>query len=183
MLGWPAGCGRGADGIGTQCDSPPRLGALCRRRQGFVQPLRRAGYTVTARDVDPEFGWAVAEFLKDPLPEEWLRHPDRGIISNPPFTLTERFVRKAIASAPYSAWLLRLNWLEGVGRKRLFEEHPPARIRISGRRLPCHRYGYTGPRAASNVAHAFFIFDASAGNRSTEVSWFDYREPELKKAA
>src|SRR5262249_47355316 len=73
-----------------------------------------------------------------------------GIVSNPPFTLAEQFVRRAIAAAPYSAWLLRLNWLEGCARKRLFDEFPPARIRVSSRRLPFHRLGYTGPKAASN---------------------------------
>jgi hypothetical protein len=164
--------------IGLEREHLPRiiLEPCCGDGTGFVEPLRKAGYEVVARDIDPDFGFSVADFLNDRLPEGWPFDGAVGIVSNPPFTLAEQFVRKAIAAAPYSAWLLRLNWLEGCARKRLFDEFPPARIRVSSRRLPFHRLGYTGPKAASNVAHAFFIWDRAATNSLPEVSWFDFRE-------
>jgi hypothetical protein len=50
---------------------------------------------------------------------------------------------------------------------------PPARVRISSRRIQFHRLGYTGPKSSSNVDHAVFIWDAAAPNADAEVSWFD----------
>jgi hypothetical protein len=155
---------------------PVILEPCCGDGTGFVFPLRRAGYTVIARDIDPDFGFPVANFLTDPLPDGWPYDGAVGILSNPPFTLAEEFVRMAIAAAPFSAWLLRLNWFASVGRKRLFDEFPPARIRISSRRIPFHRLGYTGPKSSSNVDHAVFIWDAAALNADAEVSWFDWAD-------
>jgi hypothetical protein len=136
---------------------PIILEPCCGDGTGFVEPLQKAGYTVIARDIDPDFGFPVADFLNDPLPEGWPYDGAVGIVSNPPFTLAEQFVRKAIEAAPYSAWLLRLNWLEGCARKRFFDEIPPARIRVSSRRLPFHRFGYTGRRRpAMSRTHSSF---------------------------
>jgi hypothetical protein len=106
---------------------PIILEPCCGDGTGFVEPLRKAGYEVVARDIDPDFGFPVADFLNDPLPEGWPFAGAVGIVSNPPFTLAEQFVRKAIAAGPYSAWLLRLNWLEGCARKRSStSSRPPA---------------------------------------------------------
>ena len=138
----------------------------------IVRPLRDAGRTVIASDV-ADYGLAgcmIADYLTaDPPPEI------EEIVTNPPFRQAADFVRKAITEVPYIALLLRTNFLEGADRLALFEHHPPARIRVSSRRLPMmHRRGWDGPRASSNTAHAWFVWDARAEQKQV-LSQFDWK--------
>ena len=47
---------------------PIILEPCCADGTGFVEPLQKAAYEVIARDIDPDFGFPVADFLTDPLP-------------------------------------------------------------------------------------------------------------------
>lgn len=47
------------------------------------------------------------------------------VITNPPFSLAEKFIRKALLCAPYVAMLLRLNFLGSAERHLLFWKHMP----------------------------------------------------------
>lgn len=140
----------------------------------IVKPLRDAGYEVIGSDlVDYGEGFPSG---RDYLLE---RVPDGvgGIVTNPPFTLAEQFIRKAVHEVPYSAWLLRTNFLESTSRLSLFLTTPPARVWISSRRLPMiHQDGWDGPRSSSNICYAWFIFEAGA--TETKLKWFDWRETE-----
>lgn len=145
----------------------------------IVRPLRAAGYTVLATDL-VDYGLEGCHHGVDYLaaqPIVPVGHPMiDGIVTNPPFRLAQAFAEKAVAEVPYVALLLRTNFLESVGRLSFFRRTPPARIWISARRLPMmHRHGWTGPRAASNTAFAWFTWDANA-ERRTVVGWFDWRE-------
>ena len=98
-----------------------------------------------------------------------------AIVTNPPYCLALEFIQKALRDVPVSAWLLRTNFLESVGRLSFFRAHPPARIWISSRRLPMmHRHGWTGPRAASNHCFAWFVWDDCA-KRTGQLGWFDWK--------
>ena len=102
----------------------------------------------------------------------------RAIITNPPFALAFEFLQKSLNEVGYVAYLLRTNFLESISRKRFFERCPPARVWIASRRLPMmHRHGWTGPRASSNTAFAWFVWDeATPAAERGRVGWFDYRE-------
>lgn len=142
----------------------------------IVLPLREAGFNVFASDIHDYGlpGTRVSDFLKTPFFGSYPQTPI-GIITNPPFRLALAFARKAVGEAEYVALLLRTNFLESVGRLAFFREHPPSRIWVSSRRLPMmHRQGWEGPRAASNTAHAWFIWDGPADR--CEVRWFDWKE-------
>jgi hypothetical protein len=141
-------------------------------------PLLAAGYSVTASDlVCRGFGNGGCDYLQTPRPV-----CVEGIITNPPFKLAESFLRKAIAEVPYSAWLLRMNFVESVGRLQFFRETPPARIWVSSRRLPMmHREGWEGPIAPSNVCFAWFVWDNTA--TGTDLNWFDWRESDTPEDA
>jgi hypothetical protein len=97
-------------------------------------------------------------------------------VTNPPYRLALQFIEKALADGcPYAAFLLRTNFLESQKRKPFFEQNPPARIWVSSARLPTmHRDGWTGPKAASNVAYAWIIWQAGAPRRPVE--WFDWKK-------
>jgi hypothetical protein len=100
-------------------------------------------------------------------------HGVQAVVNNPPFKLAIAFVAKAIIDAPYVALLLRLNFLESVGRLPFFRKTPPARIWVSSGRLPMmHRLGWDGRHASSNHCFAWFVWERGAA--SVEIKWFDW---------
>lgn len=152
---------------------------------GMVLPLLAAGFHVVASDI-VDYGCpdcTVADYLIAELPKGV-----ELIITNRPFLLGPRFIEKALSEVGYSAGLLRTNFLESTSRLPLFREHPPARVWISSRRLPMlHRHGWTGKRAASNTAFAWFVWDAASGVKQ-RLDWFDWKHlppqaPALRRAA
>ena len=139
---------------------PPALWECACGDGAIVLPLRAAGYRVHASDLH-DYG------LQDSVPgvdylTAGVPAGCAGIVTNPPYRDAEAFAAKAVAEVPYVALLLRLNWLESVGRLPFFRASPPARVWVSSRRLPMmHRAGWTGPVAASNIAYAWFVWDAA----------------------
>jgi len=145
----------------------------CGDGTGMAIPLREAGYIVETSDIE-DYGflrtWS-GNILDDRFPPGV-----EGVITNPPFTLALDFIKAALARVPYSAWLLRTNFLESTGRLPFFRSNPPARVLISSRRLPMmHRYGWEGPRAPSNTCYAWFVWDAAAEGKG-RLLWFDWEE-------
>jgi hypothetical protein len=149
---------------------------------GQADPLRRAGYHVITSDI-ADYGVPhddPALILKGEVPAGWDTSKARfggrgGIVTNPPYMLAPQFIARALEITSYSAWLLRTNFLESTTRLPFFRAHPPARLWVSSRRLPMmHRYGWTGPKAPSNTAFCWMIWD-QAYSGPTVVDWFDWR--------
>lgn len=99
--------------------------------------LMKAGYDVVSRDLaDRGFG-EVADFLS---PDN--THWDGDIITNPPYAFAQEFVEKALAIIPEGrkvAMFLKLTFLEGKRRARLFESYPPQKD-LGEPRTPKMRY-------------------------------------------
>lgn len=90
------------------------------------------------------------DFLPD-LQADW-------IITNPPFKAGEAFVRRAWARAERGvAMLLRLQFLEGAARCRLFAELPPHTVAVFAERVPMVQ-GRWDPEASSATAYAWFVW-------------------------
>jgi len=144
----------------------------------IVRPMRAAGFDVVAQDIF-DYGLAgcrIGDYLATRIPRDSID----AIITNPPFKLAAQFAQKAIADAPYTALLLRTNFLESRRRLPFFRRSPPSTVWISSRRLPMmHRRGWDGLKASSNTAFAWFIWDRrlvptpSGGSR---IGWFDWQE-------
>ena len=88
--------------------------------------LIRKGYAVASRDlIDRGYGY-TQDFLSDEV-KEW----NGDIITNPPYKYAKQFIEKALNIIPEGhkvAMLLRIQFLEGVERKQLFENTPPTRF-------------------------------------------------------
>ncbi len=83
-----------------------------------------------------------------------------AIVTNPPYKDATRFVQHALDVCPKVYMLLRLAFLESIGRTSILEGGMLARVHVFRNRLPrMHRDGWTGPRSASAVAHAWFVWD------------------------
>lgn len=141
----------------------------------IVKPLREAGHVVVASDlVDRGCPEALAgvDFLRR-LPGKPIVG---GIVTNPPFRHAREFVARSLEYAPYVAMLLRIQFLEGIGRKEWLEESGLARVHVSSRRLPMmHRDGWDGPKSTSAVCHAWYVW--TRGHRGApEVRFFDWKD-------
>ena len=105
---------------------------------------------------DPEGrGWGGRDFLSAEPPAEkydWL-------ITNPPFTLVERFVSRAPLFAERFAFLARLSLLEGKGRLRtLWSRMPPTQVAVFSKRVVMVKGRLPPPQVAGAIAYAWFIW-------------------------
>jgi hypothetical protein len=111
---------------------------------------------------DPIQEW---DFLDPPHDRSRCDH----VITNPPFSHAEEFVRRALLVADQKvALLLRLNFLEGRRRLPLFREHPPARVLVFSNRIGFVKNGVR--HDAGMMPHAWFVFEKRYSGPSV-VDW------------
>jgi hypothetical protein len=68
---------------------------------------------------------------------------------------------------------LKLQFLEGKARRKLFEDFPPKKIYISSSRLKCYLNGDPNEnKNASAIAYAWFIWEKGYKGETT-VRWFN----------
>ena len=128
----------------------------------IVRVLRAFGRQVYATDLvdyetpdQDEAGW-------DFLMETQLPIGTQMILTNPPFKNAADFVRKALDLCPHVVMLMRLAFLEGVGRSDILDGGKLARVHIFRNRLPLmHRDGWEGNKSTNTMAFAWFIWDDS----------------------
>ena len=82
------------------------------------------------------------------------------IITNPPFSLAEEFIRKSIELHPklFIIMYLKLTFLEGKKRYKLFQEYPPTEVWIHSSRQNCDKNGAEEFKNGSAVAYAWFVW-------------------------
>ncbi len=99
------------------------VNSWCRARPGVKAP---SWLTQDIREMPKP---AVEEFVCQDFLSPWWPFPHRVpevLITNPPFSLAEEFVRRALAVCPgYVVMLLRLAFLETEERNQLLREQPP----------------------------------------------------------
>lgn len=81
-----------------------------------------------------------------------------AVVMNPPFSLAQPFVERALREAPIVAALLRLNWLAGLKRVAFHRAHP-ADVHV----LP-RRPSFTG-KGTDACEYAWFIWSPNGGGR------------------
>lgn len=127
----------------------------------------RAGKSVKSTDlIGRGFGTGGVNFLTQT--EKW----DGDIVTNPPYKYAREFVEHAIELVPDGrkvCMFLKLQFLEGKGRRELFEKYPPKRVWVSSSRIPCGRNGNFEPSA---VAYAWFIWEKGHHGETT-LKWFN----------
>lgn len=129
----------------------------------IVQVLREAGHDVVASDL-LDRGCPESANRIDFLMERQAPIGVEAIVTNPPYRLADQFVRHALELAPRVVMLLRLAFLESARRSDILESGRLARVHGFRSRLPMmHRAGWTGRKARSSIAFAWFIFDRKRG--------------------
>lgn len=123
------------------------------------------GHEVISTDlVYRGYGEGGIDFLK-------ARHSlAETIVTNPPYKLAEDFIWKAHAlDVGVTCLLLKLSFLEGVSRKKLFSVYPPRMVYVFSKRLTMTRNG-EAQRSSGMIAFAWFIWERGF-NGSPEIGW------------
>lgn len=136
--------------------------------------FENAGYNVKSTDlIDRGFGESGIDFLSDNI-TEW----NGDIITNPPYKFAESFIKKALEIVPIGnkvAMFLKLQFMEGKGRKKLFLSQPPKTIYVSSSRLMCAKNAEFEQMIAgggSAVAYGWYVWEKGFQG-TTELKWFN----------
>lgn len=139
----------------------------------LAEVFRKRGYSVKATDlIDRGYGAGGVDFLE----ENGCYHGD--IITNPPYKYAKEFVEHAleIAADGYKvAMFLKLTFLEGKARKKLFEKSPPKVVYVSSSRLQCAMNGdfvKYKKGTGTAVAYAWFVWEKGFTGE-TVVKWIN----------
>lgn len=133
--------------------------------------FEKAGYNVKSTDlIFRDFGEGGVDFLK--TTEPW----DGDIITNPPYKYAQEFIEHSLKLIPDDnkvAMFLKVQFLEGKKRKKLFLEHPPKTIYISSSRLLCAKNAEFEKMIAgggSAVAYAWYVWEKGFKG-AAQIKW------------
>jgi hypothetical protein len=137
----------------------------------LAEVFKQAGKQVTPYDLIDR-GYCKTKNFFDI--DKW----DGDIITNPPYKYAQRFVEHALDIIPVGnkvAMFLKIQFLEGKKRKKLFEVNPPRTVYVSSSRITCalnadfKRMKQNGGSAA---AYCWFVWEKGFKG-DTIVKWFN----------
>ena len=135
--------------------------------------FKDAGFTVRTSDIIKRTEETeVIDFLT--YEGEWNGH----IITNPPYKNAQEFIEKALSSVPEGkkvCMFLKVQFLEGKARRKMFEKYPPKRIWVSSSRILCAKNGDFERMikgGGSAMAYAWFVWEKGYEG-DTVVKWFN----------
>ena len=122
----------------------------------LAKVFNSAGKLAKATDlIDRGYG-DVENFL---LCSESYRNGD--IVTNPPYIYAQQFVEHALSlvdTGRYVCMFLKVLFLEGKARKKLFSQYPPKTVYISSSRINCAKNGDFKSYTSSAIAYAWFVW-------------------------
>lgn len=132
------------------------------------------GYEVRSSDLVDRCGNEVFDFLGIENFKPWGGH----IITNPPYKYATEFIYKALSLVDDGnkvAMFLKVQFMEGKERKRLFAKFPPKVIYVSSSRIMCAKNGdFEQMRAGggSAVAYAWYVWEKGYKG-DTIIKWIN----------
>lgn len=136
----------------------------CACGEGHISKVFEAGgYDVKNSDIVDRglAGTEIIDFLRVKR-EDVRKEIARDIITNPPYKFAKEFVEKALEISMDSvkiAMFLKLTFLEGKARKKMFEKYPPKKIYVFSSRVKCAKNGDFKQIGSSAVCYAWFIWE------------------------
>lgn len=146
----------------------------CACGEGHISEVLKAnGYYVFSSDlIDRGYeGTEVIDFLT-------ATKNELDIITNPPYKFAKDFVEHALNISPEGtkiAMFLKVQFLEGKERRKLFEKYPPKVIYVASGRLLCAKNGeFEKMRqgGGSAVAYAWFVWEKGF-NGAPKIKWIN----------
>ena len=97
------------------------------------------------------------------------------IITNPPYKFALEFIENALRISKDGtkiAMFLRLSFLEGKARRKLFDREPPKTIYVFSGRITCAKNGRFDLYTSTAMAHAWFVWQKGYKGKSI-VDWIN----------
>lgn len=122
--------------------------------------LEQKGYKVWSTDlIDRGYGKGNTDFLKS-APDSWCG----DILTNPPYKYAKEFVEKALEvtrTGCYTIMLLKIQFLEGKGRYKLFQKYPPKYVYVNSSRQTCAMNGKFDEynKKGNAICYCWFIWE------------------------
>lgn len=133
--------------------------------------LKENGYNVYSTDlVNRGYGDAQLDFLNTNFKNSNFLEAD--ILTNPPYKFALQFAQRALdlqKSGYYTIMFLKIQFLEGKGRKKFFDDNPPKFVYVNSERQNCAKNADFETFKSSAVCYCWFIW---------EKDWFG--EPRIR---
>ena len=121
--------------------------------------LKKRGYRVYSSDIinrgyENTYIINFLENINSNLPAD--------ILTNPPYKFAKEFVEKALktqADGYYTIMFLKIQFLEGQERKKLFEKYPPKYVYINSTRQMCAMNGEFEKYNATAIYYCWFVWE------------------------
>lgn len=141
----------------------------CACGQGHLSKvLEKNGYIVESTDlIDRGYGIGNIDFLKQDM------NFNGDILTNPPFKYAEKFVEKGMSFLKNNCYLilfLKIQFLEGQARKKLFEKYPPKYVYVNSKRQLCAMNGEFEKYNSTAICYCWFIWQ-KGWKGETIVRW------------
>ena len=156
-------------------DTAVPIWECCAGECHLADVFTRNGYRVWASDIVKRRSdvdeW---NFLGPANNHRWNGH----IVTNPPYSLAYEIIVRALSlvrDGRKVAMFLKVTFLEGKERRKLFEVYPPKTIWVSSSRIQCAKNGEFARMKAgggSAVAYAWFVWEKGYKG-DTIVKWFN----------
>jgi hypothetical protein len=154
-------------------------------RGHMVDPLGEFFSAVWASDIH-DYGLEGAfqhDFLMPFAPRvfQWCGHGPDWIVANPPFSLAEQFIARALEVATEGvAMIVRTSFLEGVGRfEKLYSKRPPNIVAQFSERVPMVKGRLT---ATGSTATSYCWLVWLTGVTGTKLVWIPPCRKQLERA-
>lgn len=122
--------------------------------------------------VNRGYGETGVDFLESTM--KW----DGDIITNPPYKFAQDFIEKSLDilnDGRKVAMFLKIQFLEGKKRKKLFKKYPPKVVYVSSSRIPCAKNGdfeALKTSGGSAVAYAWYVWEKGFKG-DTIIKWIN----------
>lgn len=100
---------------------------------------------------------------------------DGDIVTNPPFKQAQEFIEHAldlVADGHKVCMFLKIQFLEGSGRRSMYDRIPPKTIWVSSKRIQIGKNGVFKGKGTSMIAYAWYVLEKGY-NGPTTVKWFN----------
>lgn len=144
----------------------------CAAGEGAISSvLEEAGLNVRSSDIIDRTGtMEVVDFLS-PEVTSWVG----TIVTNPPFAKATEFLEKALSIVEEGdeiIFFLRIQFLEGVKRRKLFETSPPKKVWVASRNLRCAKNGDFANATGNASTYCWFVWEKGYTGKP-EIGWFN----------
>lgn len=130
--------------------------------------LETNGYEVFSTDlVNRGYGKSDINFFKT------MFHWDGDILTNPPYKYAKEFVQHAldlIDNGNYVIMFLKIQFLEGKERRKLFDNNPPKYVYVNSTRQTCYINGDMSVKMSSASCYCWYIWEKGFKGEPT-IRW------------